>query len=107
MTKWRGLLLRPLRDLLPYRGQLGFVPDADQDAAFDLKLVVRVGRDLFAARGDVVVRMQRPVEQCRLQPRNCVGAGWVFAAIRELLRIAIEIIEHRPEAGGVYVFPAA
>src|SRR6266481_805990 len=66
--------LRPLRDLLPYRGQLGFVPDADQDAAFDLKLVVRVGRDLLVGSRDVAVRMQRPVEQCRLQPRDRLGA---------------------------------
>ena len=35
-------------DLLADRGQLGLVPDADQDAAFDLQLVVGVGGDLFA-----------------------------------------------------------
>src|SRR4051812_34783201 len=59
------------------RRKLRFIPDADQDTMFDLQLLVGVGRDPRVAGGDVVLRMQRPVEQRGLQPRHLAGAGRV------------------------------
>src|SRR6201747_1104458 len=85
---------RPRLDLLPDRRQLRLVPDPDQDAAFKLKLVVGIGGDFCVAGGDVVLRMQCPVEQGRLQPRNDIGAFGVVAAIGEFMRIAYWDVMH-------------
>src|ERR1700737_2551565 len=48
---------------LPDRCKFCLIPDTDEDTAFDLKLVVRVGGDLLIAGRDVALGMQCPVEQ--------------------------------------------
>ena len=35
------------------------------------------------------------------------GAGRIVAAVGQFLRVFEQVVEHRPEAGGVDVFPAA
>ena len=70
-------------DLLPDRRKFRLIPDPDQYAAFDLKLVVRIGGDLLVAGRDVALGMLRPVEQ-RYNPaiRMSVEVNpWVFTRI--------------------------
>jgi tripartite-type tricarboxylate transporter receptor subunit TctC len=70
----RKLQIGALRDFLSDRGEFGFIPDADQDAGFDLELVLGIGGDLFVAGRDVIVGVQRPVEQDCPQSRDDLGA---------------------------------
>jgi hypothetical protein len=70
----RNLQFGAPHDFLPDRGEFGFIPDADQDAGFDLELVLGIGGDLFVAGRDVIVGVQRPVEQDGLQPRDDLRA---------------------------------
>src|SRR3954447_15307760 len=93
-------------DAPPYRGELGFVPDADQDAVFHLKLLVGISGDFRIAGGDVVLRVQRPLEQRGLQSRDLTDAGGIIAAVGEFLRVVLQVVEHRPEARSMDVFPA-
>ncbi len=55
----------------------------------------------------MALRMQRPVEQRRLKPLDHGGAFRVLAAVDELLRIRLKVVEHRAEARGVDIFPTA
>src|ERR1700722_9595329 len=93
-------------DLSPDCGEFSLVPDPDQDSAFDLELLARIGLDLLPARCAVTVWVQCPVEQGGLQPGNDFGVGGIFAAVGQFLRIFEKVVEHRPEAGSVNVFPA-
>src|SRR5262245_3340112 len=83
---------------------VAFVPNPDQDSP-PLRLAAQILDLLFGERG-ALRQPQTPLRKRRSELLPLAFEGGIAAEIAELVRIGLQIEQHRAEADRMHIFPA-